>query len=66
MAFEFFEDMDTKQGPENLKLRTLGEFVGLDMSESHDAIVDVQNTAELMIRFMKRLRIAARKTRYKE
>jgi len=39
--------------PKNFKLTSIMEFIGMDTTNAHDALVDVRNTANLICRFLK-------------
>lgn len=49
MVFSWFENLTE---PEALNAETLFAFLGLDTTGAHDALVDVTNTAKVLIRFL--------------
>ena len=46
-------------------MNTFREFFGMSTEGSHDAVVDVNDTAKMIIRFMKLHRRSADKVRFK-
>lgn len=68
-CWHLFENMDTDVGPENMKLVSILKWAGIPTDGAHNAIVDVQRTATLIIKLMKMHRhVAARlnKTPYEQ
>lgn len=51
--------------PTSLSFDSLRQFFGMDTSKAHNAEFDVQQTAELLIRFLKLTRNVAGKTKFK-
>ena len=49
-AFWWFENQDE---PQNYTMDTLREYFGMSDEDAHDALVDVKDTATLMIKFLK-------------
>lgn len=62
-AFRWWEN--SKDLP-NEKLSTILEYVGVSTENAHDALVDVKNTAALMIRFLRLYRNLYSKITFKE
>lgn len=62
ISFLWFENLPE---PANYKLDTFRDFFGLTHEGGHDALVDVRQTAELVIRFMKLHRHFAPKVPFK-
>lgn len=52
-CWHLFENMDTDVGPENMKLVSILKWAGIPTDGAHNAIVDVQRTATLIIKLMK-------------
>jgi len=65
MAYHWFEGLS--YGPANYKVDTLREFFQIDATNAHDALKDVQDCAELIIRFLTLSRhCASRVDKFKE
>ena len=65
LAYMWFEGVSV--GPPNYKVDTLREFFQMEMEGSHDALKDVQDCAELIIRFLSLTRhCAARVEKFRE
>lgn len=62
LCFYWFEN---SQEPDNFKMDTLRDFVGLKPGERHDALGDCKATGELLIRFMKIHRHYSPKVKFK-
>lgn len=62
LVFYWFEhNSDLK----NYSMDTLRDYFGIDKTGSHDAIKDVKDTAEIMVRFLKLHRSLASKVKFK-
>lgn len=66
IVFQWFESFDEEADfhPDNMKLETVGSFVGEDVSGTHDALVDVMITANIFRRFMLKTRQYSQKMRW--
>lgn len=60
--FYWFESMPD---PSSYSMDNLREFFGISMANSHDALKDVKDTAELLMKFMKLTRKLSGKVRFK-
>jgi DNA polymerase III epsilon subunit-like protein len=50
--------------PKSLSFDSLRQYMGMDNSKAHDAEFDVQQTAEMLIRFLKLTRSVAKQTKF--
>jgi DNA polymerase III alpha subunit (gram-positive type) len=62
LCFLWFENLPE---PENFKMDTLREYLGMSKSGAHDALVDTKQTGDLLIRFLKVHRFFAPKVMFK-
>lgn len=60
--FYFFENSEELK---NIKMDTLREYFGLSKENGHEALCDVKQTAELVLRFMKVVRNTSKKIKFK-
>jgi len=63
ICFLWFENMAE---PENYKLDTVRDFLGISKDNAHDALVDTQHTAMIISRFLKFHRSISAKTLFKD
>jgi len=63
LFFYWLEDVE--DAPKNYRMDTLREYFGMKERGSHDALVDVQDEAEIIIRFMKLLRKTSKNVKFK-
>ncbi len=64
MWFENSNELITSQGRSSYSLDTLRKYFGITTEGSHDALVDVQQTAEIIIRFLQFHRRIASTTKF--
>jgi DNA polymerase III epsilon subunit-like protein len=50
--------------PKSLSMDSLRKFMGMDTSRAHNAAFDVEQTAEMLIRFLKLTRSIAKQTKF--
>jgi DNA polymerase III epsilon subunit-like protein len=62
MMFFWFESMPE---PSSYNMDSLRDFFGMSTTGSHDALKDIRDTAELLIKFMKLIRKTADRVRFK-
>ena len=55
--------MYAKKPPKNYKLDTIREKFGMSLEGAHDALVDVRDTAHLLIRFLKLQKVLVEKVK---
>jgi len=62
LAFNWFEHL---KEPSSLSMDSLREFFGMPDTEAHNAVFDVEQEADIFIRFTKLTRAVALKTKFK-
>jgi DNA polymerase III epsilon subunit-like protein len=62
-CFSWFEDLNE---PSGYSLDALREFFGIETAGSHDALKDVKDTAEILIRFLHLHRRTAKRVKFKD
>ncbi len=62
LLFIYFENFDE---PKSYSMDVLRDYLGMDKEGGHDALKDVQDTSELIIRFMRLTRGTADRTKFK-
>ena len=63
LAFNWFENLDE---PKKLNMDCLREYLGMSSEGAHDALQDVKDTAEIILRFMRLQRKTAAKVKFKD
>ncbi len=62
-CFYWFEDYE--DGPKNYKVDTLREYFGIPDRGAHDALVDVQDCAEMIVRFIRLHRRSSKNVKFR-
>lgn len=56
---------DEKPEPANLRLDTIGSFMGLNMAGAHNSLVDVRNTGAILMKFLSYIREISSRSKFK-